>query len=68
MTQHAASYGVTILLLHSTHHHTKVIGLNHHAGSLGFQVFLKGISNFSGEPLLHLQSAAENIDEAGDLA
>jgi hypothetical protein len=68
VAQHAAGDGATVLFLHAAHHHAEVIGLNDYADAFGLQVFFKSVSHVGGQSLLHLKSAAEDVDHAGNLA
>src|SRR5947208_16472396 len=57
-----------MLLFYSAHHHAEMARFNDHANSLWLDGFLNGLGNLRGQPLLDLQAAGEDFDQARNLA
>ncbi len=66
--EHRGGHGGRVLLLDAAHHHAQVPCLDHHAHALRLDDLLDGFGDLRGQPLLHLQAAREDLDQARQLA
>src|SRR5271168_1020643 len=57
-----------MLLLDTAHHHAEVLRFENHGDALRMNGVGDGVTDLRGEALLHLESAGEDVYEAGDLA
>src|SRR5688572_29229043 len=57
-----------ILLLYSTHHHTKVFGFNNYCYPKWIQCFFNGIFNLYSQSLLNLQPPGKYINHSCNFA
>ena len=56
-----------VLLLDAAHHHAQVDRLHHDADAAGSEHLVDRPGYLLGEPLLHLETAREDLDEARQL-
>src|SRR6185503_17898530 len=67
-TTHRARHRDGVLLLDAAHRHAQVRRLDDHRHAQRMQFRLERLGNLGGQPLLHLQPAGKDIDDAWDLA
>ncbi len=66
-TEHSTGGDPRVLFLHAAHAHAQVLGSDNHADPIRVQFFHERVGNLGSEPLLHLQAARIDLDQAGDL-
>ena len=54
-------------LLDPAHRHAQMLGLDHHEDTSGLERPLDRVGDLGREPLLHLWTLREHVDDPGDL-
>src|SRR5262245_47335304 len=66
--EHRARDRARVLLLHAAHQHAHVLRLDDDTDAERGDLVVDRLGDLRGEPLLHLQPPAEDLDHSGDLA
>ncbi len=64
--EHGARNGIASLFLHSAHHHAEVRGFDDDGDAVGFEDAHEFFGDLRCHPLLDLQAARVDVDDAGD--
>ena len=65
--EHGGGGGDGGLFFDAAHHHAEVLGFEDDGDALRVNGVGDGVGDLTGEALLHLEAAGEDVDDAGDL-